>query len=39
MSIIPKHVFYNLSYATIMSNTIKEMTKNFLTTNIQPNDS
>jgi len=28
MFIIPKHVFYDLSYATIMSNTIKEMTKN-----------
>jgi hypothetical protein len=26
--IMLKHVFYNLSYATIMSNTIKEMTKN-----------
>jgi len=25
--IMPKHVFYNLSYATIMSNTIKEMIK------------
>jgi hypothetical protein len=28
MFIMLKHVFYNLSYATIMSNTIKEMTKN-----------
>jgi hypothetical protein len=28
--IILKHVFYDLSYATIMSNTIKEMIKNVL---------
>jgi hypothetical protein len=26
--VMPKHVFYNLSYATTMSNTIKEMIKN-----------
>ncbi len=26
--IIPKHVFYDLSYAIIMSNTIKEMIMN-----------
>jgi len=26
--IMPKHVFYDLSYATIMSNTIKETIKN-----------
>jgi len=26
--IIPKHVFYNLSYANIMSNMITEMIKN-----------
>jgi hypothetical protein len=26
--IMPKHVFYNLSYAIIMSITIKEMIKN-----------
>jgi hypothetical protein len=25
---MPKHVFYDLSYATIMSNMIKEMIKN-----------
>jgi hypothetical protein len=28
MFIMLKHVFYDLSYATIMSNTIKKMTKN-----------
>jgi hypothetical protein len=28
MFIIIKHVFYNLSYAITMSNTIKEMTRN-----------
>jgi hypothetical protein len=28
MFIMPKHVFYDLSYATTMSNMIKEMTKN-----------
>jgi hypothetical protein len=28
MFIMSKHVFYDLSYATIMSNTIKETTKN-----------
>jgi hypothetical protein len=28
MFIMLKHVFYYLSYATTMSNTIKEMTKN-----------
>jgi len=28
MFIMPKHVFYNLSYAIIMSNMIKEMIKN-----------
>jgi len=28
--IMPKHVFYDLSYVTIMSNTIKEMIKNVL---------
>jgi hypothetical protein len=28
MFTMPKHVFYNLSYATIMSNTIKETTNN-----------
>jgi hypothetical protein len=26
--IMLKHVFYDLSYATVMSNMIKEMTKN-----------
>jgi hypothetical protein len=26
--IMPKHVFYDLSYATTMFNMIKEMTKN-----------
>jgi hypothetical protein len=31
--IIPKHVFYDLSYATIMSNTILKTIKNVLTTN------
>ncbi len=33
--IMPKHVFYNLSYATIMSNMIK----NVLVNNSQPYDS
>jgi hypothetical protein len=28
MFIMSKHIFYNLSYATIMSNTIKEITNN-----------
>jgi hypothetical protein len=28
MFIMPKHVFYDLSYATKMSNTIKKMIKN-----------
>jgi hypothetical protein len=28
MFIMQKYVFYDLSYATIMFNTIKEMTKN-----------
>jgi hypothetical protein len=26
--IMPKHVFYGLSYVIVMSNIIKEMTKN-----------
>jgi hypothetical protein len=26
--IMPKHVFYNLSYATIMSNMVKEIINN-----------
>jgi hypothetical protein len=39
MFILPKHVFYNLSYATIMSNTIKETIENVLVTNNQPYDS
>jgi len=30
MFIMLKHVFYDLSYATIISDTIKEMTKNVL---------
>jgi hypothetical protein len=33
MFIIPKHIFYDLSYMTIMSNIIKEMTKNVFNTN------
>ncbi len=37
--IMPKHVFYDLSYATIMSNVIKEMKKSSLTTSSQPYDS
>jgi hypothetical protein len=32
MFIMPKHVFYDLSYAVTMSNTIKETT-NFLKNN------
>jgi hypothetical protein len=36
--IMSKHIFYNLSYATTMSNMIKEMTM-YLTINSQPNDS
>jgi hypothetical protein len=28
MFIMPKHVFYNLSYGITMSNTIKEIIKN-----------
>jgi len=28
--IMPKHVFYNLSYVTTMSNAIKKTTKNVL---------
>jgi hypothetical protein len=28
--IMPKHVFYDLSYVTTMSNTILKMIKNFL---------
>jgi hypothetical protein len=28
MFIMPKHVFYDLSYATTMSNKIKEMIRN-----------
>jgi len=28
MFIMPKHVFYNLSYATTMSNMIKETSRN-----------
>ncbi len=28
MFIMPKHVFYNLSYAITMSNMIKEMIRN-----------
>jgi hypothetical protein len=28
MFIIPKHIFYDLSYTITMSNMIKEMTKN-----------
>jgi hypothetical protein len=30
MFIMPKHVFYDLSPVTTMSNTIKEMIKNVL---------
>jgi hypothetical protein len=30
MFIMPKHAFYDLSYATIMSNTIKETIKNVI---------
>jgi len=30
MFIMPKHVFYDLSYANTMLNTIKEMTKQIL---------
>jgi hypothetical protein len=36
--IMPKHVFYYLSYATIIFNTIKEMKKMSLTTSNQLND-
>ncbi len=35
MFIMSKHVFYDLSYATTMSNTIKKTNKNVLTTNSQ----
>jgi hypothetical protein len=34
-----KHVFYDLSYATIMSNIIKEISKMFLATSSQSYDS
>jgi hypothetical protein len=37
--IMPKRVFYDLSYATIMSNVIKETKKSYLTTSSQPYDS
>ncbi len=38
--IMLKHVFYDLSYATIMSNVpLKKWFKIFLTTSGQPNDS
>ncbi len=36
MFIMPKHVFYNSSYATIISNTIFKMTKNVLAISNQP---
>jgi hypothetical protein len=40
MFIMPKHVFYDLSYATTMSNTIKEISlKMSLATSNQLNDS
>jgi hypothetical protein len=37
--ITPKHVFHDLSYASIMSNMIKETKKMSLTTSNQLNDS
>jgi hypothetical protein len=40
MFIMFKHVFYDFSYATIMSNVpLKKWLKIFLTTSGQPNDS
>ncbi len=39
MLIMLKHVFYDLSYATIMSNMIKKMMRMSLTTSSQPYDS
>jgi hypothetical protein len=39
MFIMSKHVFYNLSYTTIMSNMTKKMTKNGLAIRNQSNDS
>jgi len=30
---MPKHVFYDLSYVTTMSNTLKETMKNIFRTN------
>ncbi len=37
--IMPKHVFYDLSYAITMSNTIKETIENVFSNCSQPNDS
>jgi hypothetical protein len=39
MFIMSKHIFYDLSYATIMSNTIKEIINNGFSTSNQHNDS
>ncbi len=39
MFIMPKHVFYNLSYVTTMFNTIKKTIENVFNNYSQPNES